>query len=91
MVRSNFSSVGAAQGLMIVHLLLTLTSYGWNSFSKGITKMIVGVTHDGHTVLRLSVSTKVAIGMPPQGKRNYPSKIDHFVFLRKRKTAKGVE
>jgi hypothetical protein len=55
--------------------------------------MIVGVTHDsdGRAALRLAVSTKVAIGMPPQGDRNYPSKLDHFVFLRKKKTAKGVE
>jgi hypothetical protein len=55
--------------------------------------MIVGVTHDsdGRAALRLAVSTKVAIGMPPQGERNYPSKLDHFVFLRKKKTAKGVE
>ncbi|MGH9350835.1 MAG: hypothetical protein ACRD2G_01520, partial [Terriglobia bacterium] len=55
--------------------------------------MIIGVTHDpdGRAVQRLSVSTKVAIGMPPQGDRNYPSKLDHFVFLRKKKTAKGVE
>lgn len=55
--------------------------------------MIFGVTHDsdGRAALRLAVSTKVAIGMPPQGDRNYPSKLDHFVFLRKNKTAKGVE
>ena len=55
--------------------------------------MIIGVTHDpdGRAVQRLSVSTKVAIGMPPQGDRNYPSKLDHFVFLRKKKTTKGVE
>lgn len=55
--------------------------------------MIVGVTHDsdGRAALRLAVSTKIAIGMPPQGDRNYPSKLDHFVFLRKKKTAKGVE
>jgi len=55
--------------------------------------MIIGVTHDadGRAVQRLSVSTKVAIGMPPQGDRNYPSKLDHFVFLRKKKTTNGVE
>lgn len=55
--------------------------------------MILGVTHstDGRTVLRLAVSTKVAIGMPPEGDRNYPSKLDHFVFLRKKKTPKGVD
>lgn len=55
--------------------------------------MIVGVTHDtdGRAALRLAVSTKVAIGMAPQSDRNYPSKLDHFVFLRKKKTTKGVE
>lgn len=55
--------------------------------------MIIGVTHDtdGRTAQRLAVSTKVAIGMPPQGDRNYPSKLDHFEFLRKKKTAKGLE
>jgi len=55
--------------------------------------MIIGVTHDpdGRAVQQLSVSTKVAIGIPPQGDRNYPSKLDHFVFLRKKKTPKGVE
>jgi hypothetical protein len=55
--------------------------------------MIIGVTHnsDGHVVQRLSVSTKIAIGLPPNGDRNYPTKLDHFVFLRKKRTAKGVE
>jgi hypothetical protein len=57
------------------------------------SEMIIGVTHDsdGRAALRLAVATKVAIGTPPQGDRNYPSKLDHFVFLRKKKTAKGVE
>lgn len=55
--------------------------------------MIIGVTHDadGRIVQRLSVSTKLAIGLPPNGDRNYPTKLDHFVFLRKQRTAKGVE
>ncbi len=55
--------------------------------------MIIGVTHDqdGRVVQRLSVSTKVSIGLPPNGDRNHPTKLDHFVFLRKRKTAGGVE
>lgn len=55
--------------------------------------MIIGVTHDsgGRVVQRLSVSTKIAIGLPPNGDRNYPTKLDHFVFLRKKKTTKGVE
>jgi hypothetical protein len=55
--------------------------------------MIIGVTHnpDGRVVQRLSVSTKVAIGLAPNGDRNYPTKLDHFIFLRKKPTAKGVE
>jgi hypothetical protein len=54
--------------------------------------MIIGVTHDqdGRVVQRLSVSTKVSIGLPPNGDRNYPTKLDHFVFLRKRKSANRV-
>ncbi len=55
--------------------------------------MIIGVTHDndGHVVQRLSVSTKVSIGLPPNGDRNHPTKLDHFVFLHKKKTANRVE
>jgi hypothetical protein len=55
--------------------------------------MIVGVTHDndGRVVQRLSVSTKVSIGLPPNGDRNHPTKLDHFVFLRKKKTANRIE
>ncbi len=55
--------------------------------------MIIGVTHDqdGRVVQRLSVSTKVSIGLPPNGDRNHPTKLDHFVFLRKKKTPRGVE
>jgi hypothetical protein len=55
--------------------------------------MIIGVTHDqdGRVVQRLSVSTKVSIGLPPNGDRNHPTKLDHFVFLRKKKTPHGVE
>jgi hypothetical protein len=55
--------------------------------------MIVGVTHDidGRLVQRLSGSTKVSIGLPPNGDRNHPTKLDHFVFLRKKKTANRVE
>jgi hypothetical protein len=55
--------------------------------------MIIGVTHDqdGRVVQRLSVSTKVSIGLPPNGDRNYPTKLDHFVFLRKKKSANRVE
>jgi Recombination directionality factor-like len=55
--------------------------------------MIIGVTHDqdGRVVQRLSVSTKVSIGLPPNGDRNHPTKLDHFAFLRKKKTPRGVE
>jgi hypothetical protein len=55
--------------------------------------MIIGVTHDhdGRVVQRLSVSTKVSIGLPPNGDCNHPTKLDHFVFLRKQKTANRVE
>ena len=52
-------------------------------------RMIIGVTHDqdGRVIQRLSVSTKVSIGLPPNGDRNHPTKLDHFVFLRKKKSA----
>jgi hypothetical protein len=55
--------------------------------------MIIGVTHDqnGRVVQRLCVSTKVSIGLPPNGDRNHPTKLDHFVFLRKKKSANRVE
>jgi hypothetical protein len=54
--------------------------------------MIIGVTHDqnGRVVQRLSVSTKVSIGLPPNEDRNHPTKLDHFVFLRKKKSAHRV-
>ena len=54
--------------------------------------MIIGVTHDqdGRVIQRLSVSTKVSIGLPPNGDRNHPTKLDHFVFLRKKKSANRV-
>jgi hypothetical protein len=55
--------------------------------------MIIGVTHDqdGRVVQRLSVSTKVSIGLPPNGDRNHPTKLDHFVFLLKKKAGTRVE
>jgi hypothetical protein len=55
--------------------------------------MIIGVTHDqdGRVVQRLSVSTKVSIGLPPNGDCNHPAKLNHFVFLRKKKSANRVE
>ncbi|MGA9057272.1 MAG: hypothetical protein WB763_12265 [Terriglobia bacterium] len=55
--------------------------------------MIIGVTHDpdGRVVQRLSISTKVSVGLPPNGDRNHPTKLDHFLFLRKKKSANRVE
>jgi hypothetical protein len=55
--------------------------------------MIVGITHDsdGRAIQRLCVSTKVAIGLPPNGDRNHPTKLDHFVFLKKKKGEEGLE
>ena len=55
--------------------------------------MIIGVTHnqDGRVVQRLSVFTKISIGLQPNGDCNHPTKLDHFVFLRKKKTANRVE
>jgi hypothetical protein len=48
---------------------------------------IVGLTvsEDGQPIQRLAVSTKVAIGEVKMAKngKTYPSKLDHFVFLRK--------
>jgi Recombination directionality factor-like len=55
--------------------------------------LIKGVTHDneGRIVQHLSVSTKVAIGLPPTDGKNRPTKLDHFVLLRKKKGPKGIE
>lgn len=46
---------------------------------------IIGLTHDksGNQILRRSITTKVAIGLPPDDKSNYPKRLDHFVFQRK--------
>jgi hypothetical protein len=46
---------------------------------------IIGITNDkdGRVIQRLSVVTKLAIGLPPEGERKHPQKLDHFVFLRK--------
>jgi hypothetical protein len=54
--------------------------------------VIIGVTHDqdGRVVQRLSVSTKVSIGLPPNGDCNHPTKLDHFVFLRKKKSSNRI-
>jgi hypothetical protein len=47
--------------------------------------MIVGVTctEQGSIIQRLPVATKLAIGLAPSGQRNYPERLDHFVFLKR--------
>lgn len=49
--------------------------------------MIHGLTHDkeGRTIQRLSVSTKLAVGLGPDAKagRKAPMKLDHIIFLKK--------
>ena len=54
--------------------------------------MIIGVPHDqdGRVVQRLSVSTKVSIGLPPNGDRNHPTKLDHFLFRARRSRPTGL-
>lgn len=46
---------------------------------------IVNLTHekDGSVRLRRSVTTKLAIGLPPDAGANFPKKLDHFVFQKK--------
>lgn len=53
--------------------------------------MIVGstVSKEGALIQRLPVATKVAIGLAPAGQRNYPERLDHFIFL-KRGSEKGA-
>ena len=47
--------------------------------------MIVGITceKDGSVIQRLPVNTKVAIGIGPSGDKNYPEKVDAFLFLKR--------
>jgi|GEM_PF-3082143 len=54
--------------------------------------MIIGLTHtaNGETVQRLSVSTKVAVGLPPDSNRKAPTKLDFFVFQRKTNKGPGL-
>src|SRR6267142_1469649 len=42
--------------------------------------MILGLTHqeDGTPIQRLTVAYRVSIGLPADGNRNYPQKLDHF-------------
>ena len=55
--------------------------------------MIIGVTHskEGQTLIRRSVTVKLAIGRGPDEKRKYPEKLDHFIFLRKEQGGDSVE
>jgi hypothetical protein len=52
--------------------------------------MIMGVMHDpdARVIQRLCPYPPTSpIGLPPNGDRNHPTKLDHFVFLRKKKSA----
>jgi Recombination directionality factor-like len=53
---------------------------------------IVGLTHnsDGTAVLRRSVTTKIAIGLPPKDKSGHPQRLDHFIFQRKVQRGSGM-
>lgn len=55
--------------------------------------MIIGVTHskEGQTLIRRSVTVKLAIGRGPDERRKYPEKLDHFIFLRKEQGGDSVE
>jgi hypothetical protein len=51
---------------------------------RGIT-----MTEEGMPIQRLAVTTKIAIGLPPDpkdGKKGHPTKLDHFIFLKKSAT-----
>jgi hypothetical protein len=65
---------------------------GQHIISKAGSRMIIGVMHnqDGHVIHSLPVSTKVSIGPPPDRNCNHSTKLDHFVFLRKKKSANRV-
>ena len=53
---------------------------------------IVGLTHnsDGSAMLRRSVTTKIAIGLPPKDKSDHPQRLDHFIFQRKGQLGSGI-
>lgn len=53
---------------------------------------IVGLTHttDGTAILRRSVTTKLAIGLPPKDKSDHPQRLDHFVFQKKGQRGSGM-
>lgn len=52
---------------------------------------IYGLTHDrdGSALLRRSVTTKLAIGLPPREKHDEPKMLDHFVFQKKVQRGSG--
>ena len=53
---------------------------------------IFGLTHktDGTAILRRSVTTKLAIGLPPKDKNDHPHRLDHFIFQRKGQRGSGM-
>lgn len=53
---------------------------------------IIGLTHekDGRIRTSRTVTTKIAIGLPPDTNSNYPKKLDHFVFLQKTQQGKEI-
>lgn len=53
---------------------------------------IYGVTHtsDGEAILRRSVTTKIAIGLPPRDKNDHPTRLDHFIFQKKGQRGSGM-
>lgn len=53
---------------------------------------IYGITHttDGTAILRRSVTTKLAIGLPPDGKSDHPQQLDHFIFQKKTQRGSGI-
>lgn len=53
---------------------------------------IVGLTHksDGTALLRRSVTTKLAIGLPPVDASDHPQQLDHFIFQRKSQRGSGM-
>lgn len=54
---------------------------------------IVGLTHekDGSPRIHRTVNCKVAIGLPPGDGKNYPQKLDHFVFLKQAMDGKDLK
>jgi len=53
---------------------------------------IFGLTHksDGTAILRRSVTTKLAIGLPPLDASDHPQQLDHFIFQRKSQRGSGM-